>query len=126
VCICCAAAKTDIGYILDGSRMMRLQCPAPMSDPVNGVPPVPPAPHLNPRELPPTFTSWPTLVACLVMDNEAAHLQVTIGQLRFVGQHQLADIYTSAAQQLQAMREQWYRQQQGGIVLAGPGDLPRS
>jgi hypothetical protein len=96
-----------------------------MSDPVNGIPPVPAAPHLNPRELPPTFAAWPTLVACLIMDNEAAHLQVTIGQLRFVGQHQLADIYTNVAGQLAGMREQYFRQQQSGIVLAGPGDVPR-
>ena len=95
-----------------------------VTDPVNGAPPGIEGPPQNPRELPPGFAAFPTLAACLIMDRANAELNITIGQLVFLGQRELAAVYGSAMQQLAAIREQFYRREQGGIVLAGPGDMP--
>jgi hypothetical protein len=97
-----------------------------VSDPVNGAPPAIEGPQQNPRELPPGFAAFPTLAACLIMDRTTADLQVTIGQLLFLGQRELANVYQSALQQLTAVRNEWYRREQGGLILAGPGDMPPS
>jgi hypothetical protein len=94
-----------------------------MTQPPNGTPPQ--LPPRSPHELPPGFSAWPTLAACLIMDRTQQELQLAAGQLVFLGQMDLAREYAGALQHLLQVRERFYRKAQGGLIVAGPGDLPK-
>jgi hypothetical protein len=96
-----------------------------LSDPKNVPQPPQAPPPRDPRELPEAFRDFPTLAACILMDHANAHLGDTVGRLVYLGQNELAGHYAGVVQHLVKIREDFYRQSLGGIIIAGPGDIPR-
>jgi hypothetical protein len=85
--------------------------------------PPPPPPPGQPIQL--RFSSPAALFVFCQLDRAILDLQNNVGQCLFVGQTAAAQLFQKFADQLAAARDEFHRNDQGAIVLAGPGALPR-